>query len=71
VDLLPGTNVLCGTVTQITRGDGPTEVVIALAAGITVRGVISNDALERLGISEQSRACALFPAAGVIVGVDN
>jgi molybdate transport system regulatory protein len=67
----PSTNALCGTVKQINRGDGPTEVVIALSAGVTVRGVIDADALERFGIVEGGPACAVFPASSVIVGVDN
>jgi molybdate transport system regulatory protein len=70
-DRPPGTNSLCGTVKQIRRGDGPTEVVIALSAGVTVRGVIDAEALDRLGIVEGGPACAVFPASSVIVGVDN
>jgi molybdate transport system regulatory protein len=66
-----GLNVLCGTVQRIARSDGPAEVVIALAGGATVRGVIAAERLERLGVVEQGRACAVFPAASVIVGVDN
>lgn len=66
-----GGNALCGSVSRITRGDGPTEVVIDLSAGLTVRGVIAADALARRGIVEQGPACAIFPAAGVIVGVDH
>lgn len=70
-DAPTGTNILCGTVIQINRGDGPAEVVIALAAGLTVRGVMPEEALDHLGIVEQGPACALFPAAGVILGVDD
>jgi molybdate transport system regulatory protein len=67
----PGTNRLCGTVQRIARGDGPAEVVIALAAGITVRGVVPVEQLTVLGIVEGGQACAVFPASGVIVGVDS
>ncbi len=67
----PGTNALCGLVQRITRGDGPAEVVIALPSGVTVRGVIAADLLDRLQIAEQTPACAIFPASSVIVGVDN
>jgi len=67
----PGTNTLCGLVQRITRGDGPAEVVIAMPSGVTVRGVIAADLLERLAIVEQTPACAIFPASSVIVGVDN
>lgn len=63
-------NVLCGTATQINRSDGPSEVVVALAAGITVRGVVNTASLERLGITEQAPVCAVFSPASVIIGVD-
>ncbi len=67
----PGLNRLCGQVQRITRSDGPAEVVIALEAGITVRGLIEAERLEPLGISEQAPACALFQPASVIVGVSD
>ena len=66
----PGINRLCGSVQRITRGDGPAEVVIALAAGVTVRGVTTLARLETMGIAEGEAACAVFPASGVIVGID-
>ncbi len=67
----PGTNTLCGLVQRIIRGDGPAEVVIALPSGVTVRGVIAADVLDRLGIAEETPACSVFSAASVIIGVDN
>ncbi|MEA3641326.1 MAG: TOBE domain-containing protein [Lamprobacter sp.] len=67
----PGLNRLCGQVQRITRSDGPAEVVIALEAGITVRGLIDAELLGPLGISEQARACALFQPASVIIGVSD
>jgi molybdate transport system regulatory protein len=66
-----GQNRLCGQVQRITRSDGPAEVVIALEAGITVRGLIEAERLEPLGVIEQSRACALFEPASVIIGVSD
>jgi molybdate transport system regulatory protein len=68
---LPGTNRLRGTVQRITRGDGPVEVVVALASGVTVRGVIAEDLMDRLGIREFDVAWATFSTSSVIVGVDN
>ena len=67
----PGTNTLCGVIEQITRGDGPAEVVVALPSGVTVRGVIAADLFDRLAITEQAPVCATFPAGSVIVGVDH
>lgn len=69
--LITGMNVLCGVVQRLTRSDGPAEVVIALSSGVTIRGVIATDQLDRLGIIESGPACAIFPASGVIIGVDN
>lgn len=66
-----GLNRLCGRVERITRSDGPAEVVIMLAAGITVRGLIDAERLEPLGIREQAPACALFQPASVIIGVSD
>ncbi|MBK5941758.1 TOBE domain-containing protein [Halochromatium roseum] len=66
-----GLNRLCGQVQRITRSDGPAEVVIALEAGITIRGLIDAERLEPLGISEQTSACALFDPASVIIGVSD
>lgn len=68
---VPNLNRLCGQVQRITRSDGPAEVVVALEAGITVRGLIDAERLEPLGISEQTRACALFEPASVIIGVSD
>lgn len=67
----PNLNRLCGQVQRITRSDGPAEVVIALEAGITVRGLIHAERLEPLGIREQTSACALFEPASVIIGVSD
>ncbi len=68
--LPPRSNLLCGRVERILRGDGPAEVVIALGSGVTVRGVTTDERLAALGIQEQDQACAVFPAASVILGVD-
>jgi molybdate transport system regulatory protein len=67
----PGTNALPGVVQRITRGDGPAEVVVALSSGVTVRGLIAADLLDRLALQEQDAAAAIFPSSSVIVGVDN
>jgi molybdate transport system regulatory protein len=55
----------------VTRSDGPAEVVVALSSGVTLRGLIASDELDRMGIAEGETACAIFPASGVIIVVDN
>jgi molybdate transport system regulatory protein len=69
-DLPPRSNALCGRVERILRGDGPAEVVIALGSGVTVRGVTTAEQVAQLNIHEQGKACAVFPPAAVIIGVD-
>jgi molybdopterin-binding protein len=57
-------------VDRILRGDGPAEVVIALGAGVTVRGITTEAQLAAMNIREQAEACAVFPVSSVILGVD-
>lgn len=68
---VPGDNRLTGRVQRIRRSEGPAEVVLALGAGVSVRGVIDVHRLEALGIGENDLACATFPPASVIVVVND
>ncbi|EIC23187.1 TOBE domain-containing protein [Thiorhodovibrio frisius] len=66
-----GFNRLCGEVERITRSDGPAEVVLALAGGVRVSGVIAAEQLAQHGIREGEVACALFSGTSVIVGISD
>jgi len=66
---LSARNRLCGEVSRITRGAVNSDVVIKLQGGGTVSAIITNDSLENLALSTGDRACAVFKAGSVILGV--
>lgn len=67
---LSARNCLCGTVSRVTRGSVNADVVIDLPGGASVSAVITLDSLDRLALAPGSRACAVFKAGSVILGVN-
>jgi molybdate transport system regulatory protein len=67
---LSARNRLCGTVSRITRGGVNADVVIDLPGGATISAIITLDSLEHLGLQEGGRACAVFKAGSVILGIN-
>ena len=67
---LSARNRLCGEVARITRGSVNADVVIDLPGGGTISAIITLDSLDSLALTEGSRACALFKAGSVILGVN-
>lgn len=67
---LSARNRLCGKVARITRGSVNADVVIDLPGGATISAIITLDSLESLALTEGSRACAVFKAGSVILGVN-
>ena len=67
---LSARNRLCGTVSRITRGGVNADVVIGLPGGATISAIITLDSLEHLGLQEGERACAVFKAGSVILGIN-
>lgn len=67
---LSARNRLCGTVSRVTRGSVNADVVIDLPGGASVSAVITLDSLDRLALTPGSRACAVFKAGSVILGVN-
>ncbi|NTU59856.1 MAG: TOBE domain-containing protein [Deltaproteobacteria bacterium] len=63
-------NVLAGTVTAITKGVVNAEVTLELKAGTPVVAVITNGAVDNLGLAIGMKACAIIKASSVIVGTD-
>lgn len=63
-------NVLAGTVTRITTGAVNTEVALSLAGGAPLTAVITNGAVENLGLKEGGSAYAIIKATSVVVGTD-
>ena len=62
-------NRLCGTIERVTKGQVNSEVVLALTGGNTVCAIVTNESAEQMGLTEGSRACAVFKASSVILGV--
>lgn len=63
-------NVLKGKVKKITRGAVNSEVLIELTDGVTVVSVITNSAVDQLGLMEGKEAYAVIKASNVMVAVD-
>ncbi len=66
---LSARNRLCGTVTRLTPGAVNTDVVIMLNGNNTVSALITNESAENLNLREGARACAVFKASSVILGI--
>lgn len=62
-------NRLCGTISRLTKGQVNSDVVLTLAGGNTVSAIVTNDSIEQMGLEEGAKACALFKASSVILGV--
>ncbi|MFA7239223.1 MAG: TOBE domain-containing protein [Sulfuricellaceae bacterium] len=62
-------NRLCGTIAKLVEGAVNSEVQIELASGDIVTATITNESVNTLGLAEGARACAVFKANSVIVGV--
>lgn len=62
-------NRLCGTVTRLTKGQVNSDVVLTLAGGNTVSAIVTNDSIEQMELKMGAKACALFKASSVILGV--
>jgi len=67
---LSARNRLCGEVARITRGSVNADVVIDLPGGGTISAIITLDSLDSLALTEGSRACAVFKAGSVILGIN-
>jgi molybdate transport system regulatory protein len=62
-------NRLCGKITQVIKGMVNSEVLLALDGGSEVSAIVTNESVVGLGLAEGVRACALFKATSVILGV--
>ncbi len=63
-------NVLAGTITKITRGGVNSEVALSLTGGTPLIAVVTNGAVENLGLKEGVSAYAIIKASSVMVGSD-
>jgi len=63
-------NKLAGTVTAIETGAVNATVQIDLGGGVTVTAMITNAAVDELGLAVGARAYAIVKASDVMVGAD-
>jgi molybdate transport system regulatory protein len=63
-------NIFCGTIATIIEGPVNAEVDLEIGGGNVVSAVITHGSSERLGLKVGGRACALFKASSVIIGVN-
>lgn len=62
-------NLFRGTVVRIIEGPVNSEVDLEIEGGTIISATITHDSVSLLGLKEGSRACALFKASDVILGV--
>ncbi|MDD2502049.1 MAG: TOBE domain-containing protein [Geobacter sp.] len=63
-------NVFNGTVASITKGAVNAEVSLALKGDTTVTAVVTNGAIDNLGLKEGMAAYAIVKASSVVIGTD-
>lgn len=63
-------NQLAGTVESAKKGAVNGRVSLKLADGGTIKGSITNDAIDELGLAEGAAALAIVKSTDVIVGVE-
>jgi molybdate transport system regulatory protein len=63
-------NILCGTVTRVTKGAVNSEIDVQLSGGESLTSVITNNSAESLGLREGEHACGAFKASSVVIAVD-
>lgn len=63
-------NQLAGTVASVNKGAVNGHVTLKLADGNTIKGSITNEAIDDLGLAEGAAALAIVKSTDVIVGVE-
>lgn len=63
-------NQLAGTVAEVKKGAVNGHVSLKLADGNAIKGSITNEAIDDLGLTEGAQALAIVKATDVIVGVE-
>lgn len=63
-------NTFAGTVANITKGAVNAEVTISLKGGVPLVAVVTNGAINNLGLKTGSEAYAIVKASSVIIGTD-
>jgi molybdate transport system regulatory protein len=63
-------NTFAGTVTKITKGAVNAEVTLSLKGGVPLTAVVTNGAIDNLGLATGNEAYAIVKASSVIIGTD-
>ena len=63
-------NTFAGTITKITKGAVNAEVTFSLKGGVPLTAVVTNGAIDNLGLKTGSEAYAIIKASSVIIGTD-
>lgn len=63
-------NIIPGTISKITEGPVNTEVDIEIGDGNTISAVITHGSSVNMRLATGGRACAIFKASSVILGVN-
>jgi molybdate transport system regulatory protein len=63
-------NVFAGTIETITKGAVNAEVIIMLSGGTRITSIITNGAVENLGLKEGMNAYAIIKSSSIIIGRD-
>jgi len=66
---LSAQNKLLGTVTSLTKGSVNSVVKLQLKSAPVITAVITNEAVEELGLAEGGEATAVIKASSVIIGI--
>lgn len=70
VSCISARNQLAGTVAEVKKGAVNGHVSLKLADGNVIKGSITNEAIDDLGLTEGAPALAIVKATDVIVGVE-
>jgi molybdate transport system regulatory protein len=62
-------NQLQGKVSKLVRGAVNSQVVVTLAGGAVVNAVVTNEAVDELGLKVGAEATAMFKASHVLLGI--
>ena len=63
-------NVFSGTVSKVTKGAVNAEVALAIKGGATIAAIVTNGAIDNLGLKEGLDAYAIIKASAIIIGTD-
>ena len=63
-------NTFSGSVTNITKGTVNAEVTLSLKGGVPLTAVVTNGAIDNLGLTTGAEAYAIVKASSIIIGTD-